>query len=209
MFSDWTCGASDGKQGSQICGLVLALQHHRESRRERHGTRSNEGAPASGYAVNFVNSPPGSQISFTCLVEGRLYTESMTLGATTKSNPSANKIDETELERLRKQDYWLVVTRNKLLLDVIFVCELTSPDFCLICLLTQLSVRLFQRETWKSYGTNAGGLGRCLLEVRRNPTTPCLLLKQPFSARGSCSPRRARHSRGPGPDPIPTFSLSW
>jgi len=54
-------------------------------------------------------------------VEGRLYTESMTLGATTKSNPSANKIDETELERLRKQDYWLVVTRNKLLLDLIFV----------------------------------------------------------------------------------------
>jgi len=54
-------------------------------------------------------------------VEGRLYSESMTSGATTKSNPSANKIDETELERLRKQDYWLVVTRNKLLLDLIFV----------------------------------------------------------------------------------------
>jgi len=50
----------------------------------------------------------------------------MTLGATTKSNPSANKIDETELERLRKQDYWLVVTRNKLFLDLIFVCE--SPS---------------------------------------------------------------------------------
>jgi len=54
-------------------------------------------------------------------VEGRLYTESMTLGASTKSNPSANKIDNTELERLRKQDYWLVVTRNKLLLDLVFV----------------------------------------------------------------------------------------
>lgn len=67
---------------------------------------------------------------FICLVEGRLYTESMTLGATTKSNPSANKIDETELERLRKQDYWLVVTRNKLLLDLVFVCELPGPAFC-------------------------------------------------------------------------------
>lgn len=58
----------------------------------------------------------------------------MTLGATTKSNPSANKIDETELERLRKQDYWLVVTRNKLLLDLIFVCEslrLELPEFCM------------------------------------------------------------------------------
>ncbi|KAF9779468.1 hypothetical protein BJ322DRAFT_1101703 [Thelephora terrestris] len=54
-------------------------------------------------------------------VEGRLYTESMTLGAATKSNPSANKSDETELGRLKKQDYWLVVTRNKLLLDLVFV----------------------------------------------------------------------------------------
>jgi len=54
-------------------------------------------------------------------VEGRLYTESMASGATTKSNPSANKTDETELERLRKQDYWLVVTRNKLILDLVFV----------------------------------------------------------------------------------------
>ena len=78
----------------------------------------------------------GSQISLPCPVEGRLYTESMTLGATTKSNPSANKIDQTELERLRKQDYWLVVTRNKLLLDLVFVCESHSPGFCLTGQLT-------------------------------------------------------------------------
>ena len=52
----------------------------------------------------------------------------MTLGASTKSNPSANKIDETELERLRKQDYWLVVTRNKLLLDLVFVCKFFGPN---------------------------------------------------------------------------------
>lgn len=54
-------------------------------------------------------------------VEGRLYNESMTLGATTKSNPLANKNDELDLERLRKQDYWLVVTRYKLILDLVFV----------------------------------------------------------------------------------------
>lgn len=65
----------------------------------------------------------GTQTCSVHPVEGRLYTESMTLGASTKSNPSANKIDETELERLRKQDYWLVVTRNKLLLDLVFVCK--------------------------------------------------------------------------------------
>ena len=52
----------------------------------------------------------------------------MTSGASTKSNPSANKIDETELERLRKQDYWLVVTRNKLLLDLVFVCKSSGPN---------------------------------------------------------------------------------
>ena len=55
----------------------------------------------------------------------------MTSGATTKSNPSANRIDETELERLRKQDYWLVITRNKLFLDLVFVCELTGLNLCL------------------------------------------------------------------------------
>jgi len=56
-------------------------------------------------------------------VEGRLYTESMT-GATAKSKPKATKLDEKELSRLRKQDYWLQVTRAKLIMDMIFVCEL-------------------------------------------------------------------------------------
>ena len=55
----------------------------------------------------------------------------MTLGATTKPNPSANKHDETELERLRKRDHWLVVTRNKLLLDLIFVCKAPKAVFYL------------------------------------------------------------------------------
>jgi len=54
-------------------------------------------------------------------VEGRSYTESMTLGATAKSNPAASQIDEHELSRLHKRDYWLVMTRNKLLMDLIFV----------------------------------------------------------------------------------------
>ncbi|KAF9484009.1 hypothetical protein BDN70DRAFT_873163 [Pholiota conissans] len=53
-------------------------------------------------------------------VEGRLYTESMT-GATAASKPKSTKIDEKELSRLRNQDYWLQVTRAKLLMDLIFV----------------------------------------------------------------------------------------
>ena len=56
------------------------------------------------------------------LVESRLYDESMT-GATSKSNPSAQKVDHKELERLQRKDYWIVVTRMKLLMDLIYVCE--------------------------------------------------------------------------------------
>lgn len=59
---------------------------------------------------------------FFLLVEGRLYTESMS-GATAKSKPKSSKIDEKELSRLRNQDYWLQVTRVKLLMDLIFVCK--------------------------------------------------------------------------------------
>jgi len=53
-------------------------------------------------------------------VENRVYSESMT-GATAKSNPQASKLDDKELSRLKKQDYWLQVTRLKLLMDLIFV----------------------------------------------------------------------------------------
>ncbi|KAI0080763.1 hypothetical protein K474DRAFT_1637265 [Panus rudis PR-1116 ss-1] len=53
-------------------------------------------------------------------VESRLYSESMT-GATAKSNPSANKVDHKELERLQRQDYWIQVQRLKLCMDLIYV----------------------------------------------------------------------------------------
>lgn len=53
-------------------------------------------------------------------VEGRMYNESMS-GASTKSKPSISKIDEQELSRLQRQDYWLQVTRAKLVMDLIFV----------------------------------------------------------------------------------------
>ncbi|KAG6880294.1 hypothetical protein C0992_000071 [Termitomyces sp. T32_za158] len=54
-------------------------------------------------------------------IETRLYSESMT-GATSKSRPKDTKIDEKELGRLRKQDYWLQISRAKLAMDLIFVC---------------------------------------------------------------------------------------
>ena len=59
---------------------------------------------------------------FRHLAHGRLYKESMT-GATAKSKPNSSKLDDTELARLRKQDYWLQVTRAKLVMDLIFVCK--------------------------------------------------------------------------------------
>ena len=57
-----------------------------------------------------------------CTVESRLYSESMS-GATAKSNPTANKLDEKELARLQRQDHWIIVSRLKLIMDLIFVCE--------------------------------------------------------------------------------------
>ena len=63
-------------------------------------------------------------------MEGRLYSESMS-GATSKSNPAANKLDEKELARLQRQDYWIQITRLKLLMDLIFVCA-SAPFFCLL-----------------------------------------------------------------------------
>jgi len=92
----------------------------------------------------------------------------MTSGATTKSNPSANRIDETELGRLRKQDYWLVITRNKLLLDLIFVCELPAQVSVRPASSTLRSVRLLQRKARKSNSTSVDRAGCCLLKVCGN-----------------------------------------
>lgn len=52
-------------------------------------------------------------------VESRQYDESMA-GTTAKSIPT-RKFEEKELSRLQEKDYWLQVTRTKLLLDLIFV----------------------------------------------------------------------------------------
>ncbi|KAJ3729025.1 hypothetical protein DFJ43DRAFT_1084383 [Lentinula guzmanii] len=52
--------------------------------------------------------------------QSRLYKESFS-GATAKSKPSSTKIDDKELARLQKQDYWLQLTRAKLVMDLIFV----------------------------------------------------------------------------------------
>jgi len=79
-------------------------------------------------------------------VESRLYAESMS-GATAKSKPKATKIDEKELTRLRNQDYWLQITRTKLLMDLIFVCAFTSPIYLFLPLFS-LSVCLNKGAHW-------------------------------------------------------------
>lgn len=66
---------------------------------------------------------------FLCTVESRLYDESM-LGATAKSNPTANKLDDKELGRLQRQDHWIVLSRWKLLMDLVFVCEFYQRAQC-------------------------------------------------------------------------------
>ncbi|KAJ3890594.1 hypothetical protein GG344DRAFT_49164 [Lentinula edodes] len=52
--------------------------------------------------------------------QSRLYKESLS-GATAKSKPTSTKVDDKELFRLQKQDYWLQLTRTKLVMDLIFV----------------------------------------------------------------------------------------
>ncbi len=79
-------------------------------------------------------------------------------GATTKSNPAANKLDNKELVRLRRQDYWIQVTRMKLLMDLIFVCEF-------IPCLTQSIQR---SSSWPR-----PSIRRLPLEAREGPGTDC------------------------------------
>jgi len=50
-------------------------------------------------------------------VEERVYRESVS-GAGTR-----RKEDEKELEQLEEDGYWLGMTRAKLVMDLIFVCE--------------------------------------------------------------------------------------
>lgn len=100
-------------------------------------------------------------------VENRLYSESMG-GATTKSNPAANKLDNKELVRLRRQDHWIQVTRMKLLMDLIFVCKFALP-------LTESarrsspwprpSVRRVPPQARQRSGTNYGGPRLCSAQV--------------------------------------------
>lgn len=54
-------------------------------------------------------------------VEGRMFNESMANGASAKSKPRVSKLDEKELSRLRRQNYWLQMTQAKLVMDLIFV----------------------------------------------------------------------------------------
>lgn len=107
-FSDW-------------CWFLSTLVHLVENNVERQMIGSLQ---AEGICFPACCSTCIANFTFIT-VEGRLYTESMT-GATAKSKPKASKIDEKELSRLRTQDYWLQVTRTKLLMDLIFVCEAIS-----------------------------------------------------------------------------------
>lgn len=51
-------------------------------------------------------------------------------GTTSKSNPAANKLDNKELARLQRQDYWIQISRLKLVMDLVFVCKHTQTGIC-------------------------------------------------------------------------------
>ena len=108
-FSDW-------------CWLLATLVGLVENGVERQmiGSLQSEGKVFS-FEMSFMFRE--SLLKQICAVENRLYSESLT-GATAKSKPGKSKVDDKELSRLKKQDYWLQVTRAKLLMDLIFVCKL-------------------------------------------------------------------------------------
>lgn len=56
-------------------------------------------------------------------VEGRMYQDEMGSGdiANLKISSGGKKLDEKEVKRLNRKDYWLQVTRAKLICDLIFV----------------------------------------------------------------------------------------
>ena len=87
------------------------------------------------------------------LVEGRLYDESMA-GATGKSNPGATKLDHKELARLQRQDYWIQVTRLKLIMDLVFVCTLHSSYDAHASSSPCHSVRHLRAEAFKRSSAN-------------------------------------------------------
>ena|ERR1700685_3619324 len=69
-------------------------------------------------------------------------------GATAKSKPTASKIDDKELSRLRTKDYWLQVSRAKLVMDLIFVCMWSSSDILVVFwLMSGHSIRHIQDQT--------------------------------------------------------------
>jgi hypothetical protein len=53
-------------------------------------------------------------------------------GATSKSKGKSTKLDERELARLQRRDYWLQISRTKLLMDLIFSCEWLGQLFLFI-----------------------------------------------------------------------------
>lgn len=102
-------------------------------------------------------------------VESRLYTESMT-GATAKSNPTANRLDGKELSRLQRQDYWIMMSRWKLLMDLIFVCEFTVGGLRLrFDADVPSSIQCLQFQASEELRADLHRTGSRVVEVRRMP----------------------------------------
>lgn len=87
-------------------------------------------------------------------------------GATAKSNPAASKTDGKELARLQRQDYWIQITRLKLLMDLIFVCEFRGRLATFTCEYGSLkcaAYNVFRMKRAKSQIQTFTGLAAALL----------------------------------------------
>lgn len=82
-------------------------------------------------------------------VQSRAYKESLS-GATSKSQPKTSKIDERELSRLQKKNYWLQASRAKLVMDLIFV-----------------SWDIFRIKRWKDTVQSLTGLAAAVLSFAK------------------------------------------
>jgi hypothetical protein len=99
--------------------------------------------------------------------ESRLYASTFADGVPPLSSTASPEVlaAERELEKLKRQYYWLQISRAKLLMDLIFVCE--SRYFGMgYHMLNASSVRVFQISTCSSACDGDGRADICNIEVR-------------------------------------------
>ena len=84
-------------------------------------------------------------------------------GASEKSRSTASKLAEKELEKLRRQDFWLRIQRTKLLLDLLFVCEYDYQMHSEMNLSFHIAYEIFNIRPMQKIVKPFAGLGAAVL----------------------------------------------